>query len=217
MDQFYLSRPTVRRFVDAVEWVSSRNIIILARGRYLGDHSNIYRVELDRLAKTKRVEPLRKIRSQAGHIVYTIPRSKKNTIGTFKFFHDNCLRDCLAKFIHDRDYRDIEKLSIANDKNADAYFPGLYFEFDNGHMTDRQLEEKLRATYSDQGAYRVLFIMGSRYSAEAERARLKKIIDIAKRVLYKKPGRILATTYHGYMDTGKVFNAKGEVILNENT
>ena len=213
MDQFYLSRPTVRRFVDAVEWVSSRNIIILARGRYLGDHSNIYRVELDRLAKTKRVEPLRKIRSQAGHIVYTSPRSKKNTIGTFKFFHDNCLRDCLAKFIHDRDYQDIENLSITNDKNADAYFPGLYFEFDNGHMNDRQLEEKLRATYSDKGAYRVLFIMGSRYSEEAETARLKKIIDIAKRVLYKKPGRILATTYADYMKTGRAYNSKGEEVI----
>ena len=178
----------------------------------MGEQSNIYRVELDRLAKTKRVEALRKIRSQAGDVVYTTPWSKRKTLGTHKLFHDKCLRDVLAKFMHDRDYQDIDKLSILNDKNADAFFPGLYFEFDNGHMTASQLEEKIKANYLDKGAYRVLFIMGSRYDESNQDKRLKLLFDIVNRLCSHKPGRIIGDTYQGFMETGKVFNLKGEEV-----
>jgi hypothetical protein len=210
----YISRTTIRKFIDAVEWATPRNVIILANGRYTTTGSAVIRNELEKMTRTKRVMPLKKLHDQGKHAVYGSPCTKKKDVGTHQFLHDNQLRDCLAKFMHDRCMKGMEDLSVSRIRqNPDAHLGNLYFEFDNGHMSDDQLIEKIQKHYCGYGAYRVIFFMRHRYdNPDGEQARLEKLFEIVKSVLRKKPNRVLGATYSGYLRNGKIFNLKGQEI-----
>ena len=207
----YISRTTIRKFIDAVEWATTRNIIILANGSYTTSGAAVIRSELEKMTRTKRVMRLKKLHDQGNHAVYGSPCTKKKDVGNHHFLHDNQLRDCLAKFLYDRNLNDIEQLSVRwIRENPDAHLENIYFEFDNGHMNDDQLIEKIRKNYSSHGAYRVVFFMRHRYdNTEGEKVRLEKLFEIARQTLRKKPNRILGATYSGFLQNGKVFNLNG--------
>jgi len=207
----YISRTSIRKFIDAVEWATARNIIILSNGRYTTSGAAVIRSELDKMTRTKRVMRLKKLHDQGNHAVYGSPCTKKKDVGNHHFLHDNQLRDCLAKFLHDRNLGGIEQLSVKwIRENPDAHMGNLYFEFDNGHMNDDQLIEKIQKNYSGHGAYRVIFFMRHRYdSPEGEKARLEKLFEIVRKTLRKKPNRIVGATYSGFLQNGMIFNHKG--------
>ncbi|MCG2722761.1 MAG: hypothetical protein L6290_12235 [Thermodesulfovibrionales bacterium] len=206
----YISRIHIRKFIDAVEWSTVRNIIILANGRYTSRGSAVIRNELEKMTRTKRVPPLRKLHNQGMHAVYGSPYTKKKDVGNHHFLHDNQLRDCLARYLYDRNLQGIEELSVKKIReNPDAHLGNIYFEFDNGHMNDDQLIAKIRRHYAGQGAFRVIFFMRHRYDDPAgEQARLAKLFEIVKRILSDKPNRILGATYIGFLENGKIFNSK---------
>ena len=206
----YLSRSVIRQFVAAVEWVTPRNIVVLCTGRYQpSDTANIIvRSELSKLTRTKRVPPLKRLPCASG-AVYADYYSRKKNIGTFKFDHDSKLRDCLAKYLKDRNYEGISDISL--EPPSDATLGKIRFEFDNGHMSPAQLEDKLVRHYSKPGNYQVVFIMGSRYLTEKEEIRrLLMILEIISRLFPRKPNKILAATYKQFIENGKVLNFKGE-------
>ena len=91
---------------------------------------------------------------------FAIKDSKKHEIGTFKYNHDAKLRNCLAKFMYDRNYKGMEDLTTRwDDKDADGQLEDLYFELDNGGMDDRQPTDKLAKHYISRGKFRVVFFM----------------------------------------------------------
>ena len=206
----YISRIHIRKFIDAVEWSTVRNIIILANGRYTSHGSAVIRSELEKMTRTKRVPPLRKLHDQGNHAVYGSSYTKKKDVGSHHFLHDTYLRDCLVKFLYDRNLKGIEELSTRRIReNPDAHLGNIYFEFDSGHMNDDQLISKIQRNYSNDGAFRVIFFMKHRYNNPAgEHARLAKLFELVKRTLPHKPNRILGATYTGYLTNGKIFNLK---------
>ncbi|MFA5823211.1 MAG: hypothetical protein WC853_09065 [Thermodesulfovibrionales bacterium] len=211
----YISRTAIRKFIDAVEWATVRNIIVLANGRYTNHGAAVVRTELEKMTKTKSVLPLKKLYDYGGHAVYGSPCTKKKDIGSHHFLHDNRLRDCLAKFLSDRNLKGVEQLSVSRiEINPDAHLGNLYFEFDNGHMDDDQLADKIRNNYSGNGAFRVIFFMRHRYDdAGGEDRRLDKLFEIVKNTLPSKKGRILGACYSEFLKDGKIHNCKWEEII----
>jgi hypothetical protein len=207
----YISRISIRKFIDAVEWATARNIIILANGGYTTAGAAVIRNELEKMTRTKRVLPLKKLHNQGGHAVYGSPCTKRKDVGSHHFLHDSHLRDCLAKYLHDRGLSGIEQLSVRWIKeNPDAHLGNIYFEFDNGHMNDDQLTEKIKRNYIGHGAFQVIFFMRHRYDdMEGEKRRLDKLFEIVRSTLPKKPNRILGATYSGFLKKGEVYNLKG--------
>ncbi len=167
------------------------------------------------MTRTKRVLSLKKLYDYGGHAVYGSPCTKKKDIGSHHFLHDNRLRDCLAKFLNDRNLKGIEQLSIGRTEiNPDAYIGNLYFEFDNGHMDDDQLSDKIRNNYSGNGAFRVIFFMRHRYDdPEGEIRRLDKLFEIIKKTLPSKKGRVIGACYSQYLKDGAIYNVKGDKIF----
>lgn len=137
------------------------------------------------MSKTKRVPALRKLYNQNGNVVYASPNTRKNSIGTSFFVHNRRLRDTLGRYLYDRNYRGLENTSIEN--RADARIGSLLWEFDNGHMSSTQLEEKIRMNYTGRGTYRVVFIMAHEYDKkDLERKRLYMLFQIVRKILAHK-------------------------------
>jgi len=163
------------------------------------------------MTKTTRVPALRKLYNQNGNMVYASPNTKKSSIGSSFFVHDRRLRDCLARYLYDQKHRGIEDTSL--EKTADARTSSLLWEFDNGHMTVSQLEEKIKMNYTRRGVYRVVFIMAHEYdNKDRERDRLYMLFQIVRRILPHKKNRILGNSYNLFLKTGKLYNWKGEEI-----
>ena len=198
-------RAVIRQFLKGVEWASPRNISILIHGN-AGDR-NWADTELSEMAATRRLRPIKRLISSR-HI-YATPETAKKDKGEFNIEHDLKLRDVLAKFFYIRNYAGLENLSIRHvPGNPDAHLGTLYFELDNGHEDDSQLAGKLR-TYSGDGAFQVLFFMAHRYDDPAlEANRLEKIVALGNATLSRKPNRVLAATYHGFLANGSLVNLK---------
>jgi hypothetical protein len=98
ISSMYISRIYIRKFIDSVEWSTVRNIIILANGRYISHGSAVIRNELEKMTRTKRIPPLRKLHDQGKHAVFGSSYTKKKDVGNHQFLHDNHLRDCLPNF-----------------------------------------------------------------------------------------------------------------------
>lgn len=205
----YISRDKIRKFLDAVEWITARNIIILSQGKYAWEGSAAIRNELYKMANA--VTPEKRIKhlsNQAGNAVFAPWDSPRSDAGSQHFVHDNQLRDCLAKWLHDRDYAGMEELSIKT--FADAKLGDIYFEFDNGHMTGDQLKDKLSRHYKGRGRFIVVFFMGHRYrDPHGEKLRLNKLFDIVREVLPHKPGRVFAACYSEFIEDGIVRDGRG--------
>jgi len=166
------------------------------------------------MARTKRVPPLKKLPCYL-MTVFATHHSKKKNIGSFKFLHDSRLRDCLARYLYDRNYQDIEKLRLDNE--ADAILGNTYFEFDNGTEDRKQLTEKINEYYSGKGQFQVIFWMSTDYYThwktkdnimKLEENRVNLLFNVVRESLPYKPGRVLGTSYHKYLDDGQVVNCK---------
>ena len=204
----YLTRQKIHQFLYAVDWATANSLCLLG----YGDTSK-YQVtvaELYKMTKTKRVPPLKHFKNDMGYAVFAQPDTKRKGIGDQRFIHDMRLRECLGRYLFDRNLEGIDELTIQEDeKRADARLGKIYFEFDNGRMADEQLEEKIRTRYSGRGNVQVIFWMASRYHEELEEKRLEKLFEICKKVLYDKPNRVIGATYSGFIRDGKLYNYKG--------
>jgi hypothetical protein len=224
-----LDRHIIRLFVDRVEWVTPRNIHFLLNGRYTSqrilnngkrDYTGVMiQNELIRMTKTKRIPPLKALPCD-GHTAFAQYYTKKHSIGTMIFSHNNKLRDVLAKYLFDRGWRGIDRICLA--PPSDATVGTLHFELDAGHMDRRELREKIIRNYTQPGMYQVVFIMASRYGRsprirkgviEHEKNRLNMLFDLARELLPYKPSRVLGASYEQFLETGKVYNFKGQKIV----
>lgn len=205
---------TIRQFINAVEWVTPRNICYLVYGDFDTKKYRKVNALLHKMARTKRVPPLKKLPCYLMS-VFATHLSKKKNIGSFKFLHDSRLRDCLARYFYDRQYQDIEQLKL--DNKADAVFGSIFFEFDNGNEDRKQLREKIREYYSGKGKFQVLFWMATDYYThwktkenieKLEENRLNLLFDVVQESLSHKPNRVLAASYHQYLKNGQIHNYK---------
>jgi hypothetical protein len=201
-------RDITRLFIQKMEWANPESLVWL-----LGIKENAVRVMLSSMLKAKKpILRLKVIHNQAGNSAYSLHANQRDCIGSGnKFYHDCKLRNCLAKFLKDRNYEGLEELRI--EKSADAVIGNLYFEFDNGSMDISQLEEKLKEHYSRDGKYQVIFFMRNRsddISKPLEENRIKILFQAVQNVLRDKKGRVLAVGYLDYLNGGSIKNWKGE-------
>ena len=66
------------------------------------------------------------------------------------FVRDNLLREFVAKILHQRNFDGVD--NISSNGFADAKMGDLYVVYDNGHMNDDQLREKLKHHHSGRGS-----------------------------------------------------------------
>lgn len=144
---------------------------------------------------------LKRIKNQDGKYAYTM---HAKTLPTFLFNHDVCLRDAIGKFLHDRG-----RQSVSFRQPADASILQYCFELDNGHMNDKQLEDKLLTHYADMDV-QVLFIMRHRESPKLEDGRLNKIFKISEELFHDKPNKVLGACYTKFLKNGVIYNRKGK-------
>ena len=98
------------------------------------------------------------------------------------------------------------------ERPADASISQYRFELDNGHMNERQLEEKLVKNYARQ-IVQIIFIMRHRECPRLEAERLKKVFQISHKVFPHQPNKVLAACYTSYLENGIVFNRKGQAKI----
>jgi hypothetical protein len=202
-------RNKIRQFIEAVEWAVPSNIAYLIDGTYSHDLYVKYWDELDEMTKTKRVQRLYRVRSQDKKSAFTVNVNRED-IGTQHYVHDISLRDCLARFFYDKGMERIDDLHFR--KPADATLGNLYFEFDNGHMDNKQLRNKIVSYYGGKGSFRVIFFMAHRTDPALEHRRIELLFKIVKDVLKQKPNRILGACYTKYLSDGKIYNLRGDVV-----
>ncbi len=212
----YLSRNTIREFLKVVEWATLPSFIILKNGSYTNIDVMPIRIELPRMAALGQIKRLKhptglgRVRVEA---VYADINSKKYDVGSGNIFdHNNCLRNCLARILHDHPDA---RIYIKNDKDADAIVligeDKFYIEMERKDDFE-EIGEKIEKHYSDEGAYRVIFFFATRYSTETEEAHVKKLFETMKKIKYQKPGRILVACYTEYITNGKLYNRKKEEV-----
>lgn len=146
--------------------------------------------KLDAMTQTKyRERKLRVTHNREGKRAWTLSASSRKDFTAFKYNHDKCLRNVLAVLT-----RKYGQDALTLDPPADARWNEFFIELDNGSMSPEQLRKKIQAYYSQEGSYRVLFIM-KHEKPHLEGDRVKMINQISGEVLKGKKGRILAVGY----------------------
>ena len=143
------------------------------------------------------------IKNQDDKRAYTM---SSNTLPTFLFNHDSCVRDVIGKFLHDRGMQE-----VSFNKPADASILQYRFELDNGHMNDSQLEEKISKHYANANV-QVVFIMRHREFPHLEAKRLEKIFYLSEKLFPHKPNKILGACYSKFLENGMIYNRNGTAI-----
>ncbi len=146
---------------------------------------------------------LKRIKNQDDKHAYTL---SANTLPTFLFNHDICVRNVVGKFLHDRG---AENVSFR--RPADASILQYRFELDNGHMDDSQFEKKLLKHYANTNG-QVIFIMRHRERPDLESERLQKIFNISQKLFPYKPNKVLGACYTQFLKDGVLYNRKGKEI-----
>jgi len=198
-------RDLIRWFIQEVRWATPRNVAYFMEGRCDSARSRVYSSELSEMQKVKdRTLRLYRIRNQDGHYAYTM---SAKTLPTSLFNHDVCVRNVIGKFLHGRGMQE-----VSFERPADASIRQYRFELDNGHMSERQLEEKLVKNYARQ-IIQIIFIMRHRECPHLEIERLRKVFQISAKVFPHQPNKVLAACYTSYLGNGIVFNRKGQAKL----
>ena len=167
--------------------------------------SRVYSSELSEMQKVKdRTLRLKRIRNQDGHFAYTM---LAKTLPTFLFNHNVAVRNIIGKFLHGNGMQE-----VSFERPADAAIRQYRFELDNGHMSEKQLEEKLVKNYS-RLPVQLIFIMRHRECPHLEAERLNKVFRISAKVFPHQPNKVLAACYTSYLENGIVFNRKGQAKL----
>ena len=198
-------RDLIRWFIQEVRWATPRNVAYFMEGRCDSARSRVYSSELSEMQKVKdRTLRLYRIRNQDSHYAYTM---SAKTLPTSLFNHDVCVRNVIGKFLHDRGMQE-----VSFERPADASISQYRFELDNGHMSERQLEEKLVKNYARQ-IVQIIFIMRHRECPQLETERVKKVFQISSKVFPHQPNKVLAACYTSYLENGTVFNRKGQAKI----
>jgi hypothetical protein len=201
-------RDLIRWFIKEVHWATPANVAYFMEGRNNARLSRVYSSELSEMRTVKdRTLRLRRIKNQDGKHAYTV---KAKVLPTYLFNHDVALRNVIGKFLHDRGFE-----SVSFEKPSDASIRQYRIELDNGHMGQRQLEEKLSKHYARLHV-QIIFIMRHRECPHLEAERLHKVFEIAERVFPHQPNKVLAACYTSYLENGTVFNRKGQAKIKPN-
>jgi hypothetical protein len=192
-------RDKIRNFMGKVDWITAENVCVLIDGRLSDQRVDYWNKRLWDMAtqvknKHKRI---RHIKNNIYNGAFTIDRY---TLPTYRFSHDEKLRNVLAKWKN-------KDIKFTNDKKADALVGNTYIEIDSGSMDDEQLSEKLER-YVGDGEYQVLFVMASRH--KNEEGRLRKIFKLSEKMLPNMPNRVLACCYTRFLKDGNVHNRNGK-------
>ncbi len=201
-------RDLIRWFIKEVHWATPANVAYFMEGRNNARLSRVYSSELSEMRTVKdRALRLRRIRNQDGKHAYTV---KAKGLPTFLFNHDVALRNVIGKFLHGRGTQ-----NVSFEKPFDASIRQYRIELDNGHMSERQLEEKLVKIYARLHV-QIIFIMRHRECPHLEAERLLKVFQIAERVFPHQPNKVLGACYTSYLENGTVFNRRGQAKLKPN-
>ncbi|WP_148202544.1 hypothetical protein [Syntrophus aciditrophicus] len=197
-------RNLIRWFIQEVQWAVPRNVSFFMEGRCDDTLLRVYSSELSEMLKGKDSSlRLKRIKNQDGKLAYTMAA---NTLPTFLFNHDVCVRDVVGKFLHDRGLQ-----YVSFRRPADATILHYCFELDNGHMTDSQLEEKLRKHYMGTRG-QIVFIMRHREFPHLEAHRLQKVFNISAKVFPEMPNKVLGACYTQFVENGIIYNRKGKAM-----
>jgi hypothetical protein len=198
-------RDLIRWFIKEVHWATPKNVAYFMEGRGGSAVSRVYSSELSEMQKVKdRTLRLKRIRNQDGHFAYTM---LAKTLPTFLFNHNVAVRNIIGKFLHGNGMQE-----VSFERPADAAIRQYRFELDNGHMSEKQLEEKLVKNYS-RLPVQLIFIMRHRECPHLEAERLNKVFRISAKVFPHQPNKVLAACYTSYLENGIVFNRKGQAKL----
>ena len=198
-------RNLIRWFIKEVHWAKPRNVAFFMEGQCNRKILHAYSSELSEMLRVKdRALRLKRIRNQDGHYAYTL---SAKSLPTFLFNHDVCLRDVIGKFLHSRGL-----LDVSFQQPSDATILHYRLELDNGHMSDNQLEEKLRKHYARTPG-QVIFFLRNRQCSRLEVKRLQMLFRISKEVFPGMPNKVLGACYTQYLQTGVVWSRKGQVRL----
>lgn len=196
-------RGRIRWFIKEVRWATPRNVAYFIEGRC---DEALYRVYSSELSEMRREKDsslrLKTIANQDGMRAYALSSYSK-PLPTFLFNHDSCLRNIIGKFLHDRGLKE-----VSFEQPADASMLQYRFEMDNGHMDEKQLEDKLMKHYYKINV-QVVFIMRHREFPHLEEKRLEKLFAVSERVFPKKPNKILGACYTKFLENGLIYNRKG--------
>jgi hypothetical protein len=202
----------IRQFVEKADWVTVNVISLLMYGDK--NHEHVKAVNA-RMTDSWRRGGFKRLPCPS-NVVYAHLHTRRKRIGTALFDHDNKMRECAAKFIHDKGYDLIHDLHFH--PPSDAAIGSTFFEMDNGHMTEKALREKIHRNYMKDGKYQAVFFMASPYKSTRstaeklktdEQRRLKKLYSLVAELTPKKPNRIIAASYEQFLEDGKVYNFKG--------
>ena len=195
-------RDLIRWFIKEVCWATPKNVAYFMEGRSNSKILSAYASELSEMQREKDSSlRLKRIKNQDGKHAYTM---FAKTLPTFLFNHDVCLRNVIGKFLHDKGLQE-----VSFEKPADASIWQYHFELDNGHMDDKQLEEKLVKHYAHAHG-QVIFIMRHRECPHLEAGRLQKVFNISEKVFPSKPNKVLGACYTQFLKNGIVWSRKGQ-------
>lgn len=218
-----LNRSTIRQFISKMEWATAANVCFLLSGKRKRRDYAIVAAELNSMCRTKRKELRLKKLHHEFYTCYALATNPKTTLNHNHVEHDINFRNCLGRYLFLCGHGLMDFLSI--DTFADAVLTlntgNLYFEFDSGHMGRKQLKVKIMTHYVGKGAYRVVFWMGTAEYAHwknvatikcLERNRVNMLFQLTRKVLREKPNRVLAASYHDYLESGRLHNQKGSSV-----
>jgi len=198
-------RDLIRWFIKEVHWATPANVTYFMEGRNNARLSRVYSSELSEMRRVKdRTLRLKRIRNQDGKHAYTV---KAKSLPTFLFNHNVSVRNIIGKFLHDFGMQ-----PVSFEKPADASIRQYRLELDNGHMSEKQLREKLVKNYARQNV-QLIFIMRHRECPRLEAERLRMVFQISQHVFPRQPNKVLGACYTSYLENGIVFNRKGQARL----
>ena len=202
---FMTKRNLIRWFIKEVHWATPRNVAYFMEGRCNNKILSAYSSELSEMQREKDSSlRLKRIKNQDGKYAYTMTAK---VLPTFLFNHDVCVRDVIGKFLNARGLQE-----VSFEQPADASIWQYRFELDNGHMDDKQLEDKLRRYYAEAGG-QIVFIMRHREYPRLEIRRLQKIFNISEKVFPCMPNKVLGACYTDYLENGIIYNRKGQAKI----
>jgi len=197
-------RDKIRWFIKEVHWAVPMNVAYFIEDKYDKAIQKAYSSELSEMRREKdRSLRLKIVRNQDGRNAYTM--SSKH-LPTYLFNHDVCLRNVIGKFLHDRGH-----YNVSLEKPADASILHYRFELDNGHMDEKQLEDKLITHYYNINC-QVVFIMRHREFPHLEVKRLNKVFAVSEKIFPNKPNKVLGACYTRFLENGLIYNRKGKTI-----
>jgi hypothetical protein len=199
----------IREFIAKVDWVTPENISFLLYGENNANLRNDADFVLGRMTTAKKLEKRLKMLGNDYEKIYALADNPKHAKGNRNLKHDVKLRNVLAVMKPEK----CQCNKIGADADIEINGDKFFLEFDNGHEDEAFLRNKLLTHYGGEGKFRVIFIMASR-DGEKEQTRFDKLFKIVESSLKNKKGRVLGAMYSQYLIDRKLYNWRGECVIN---